>query len=453
MRIHEIKTPPPVAELIERFGARRDAFVLDSSQSNDGLGQWSFFGADPYLVLSGKDGIYTDSDSLDGPEQVDGLSLLSERLKSHKIENTTGIPFIGGAVGFLSYDYGRQLESVPVLAKDDRSIPDLHFGFYDGVAALNVETGVLYLVALGIRGDAAEVVQELVALVEGERLGTGGTRVSCGDWEWNLSESEFLQAVESVRAYIASGDVYQVNLSQRARATYEGAPLALFQALRKGNPSPDGAYLDFGGWQLMSTSPEQFLSKRGQLLETRPIKGTRPRTGDLKQDALATKELQNSLKDRAELLMIVDLERNDLGRVAKYGTVRVEGLYQLENYTRVMHQTARVRAELRDGLDIFDCLRATFPGGSITGAPKVRAMEIIEELEPTRRGAYCGSVGYIGFDGDAEFNIAIRSLHFKDGYLDYQVGAGIVWDSDAASEFQETLDKGRAIKDAITTLL
>ena len=272
------------------------------------------------------------------------------------------------------------------------------------------------------------------------------------EWKWNLSRADFCTAVRRVRDYIASGDVYQVNLSQRARCTYEGDSLALYQALRLGNPAPYGAYLDLGDWQLISTSPEQFLHKSGRQLETRPIKGTRPRGIDAEANRQNEAALRVSQKDRAELLMIVDLERNDLGRVAEFGSVQVEGLYQLEHYAKVIHQTARVKATLAEHKDIYDALAAIFPGGSITGAPKIRAMQIIEEIEPTRRGAYCGSIGYIGFDGDAEFNIAIRSLHLKDGQLDYQVGGGIVWDSDPEDEYQETLDKARAIRETIDQL-
>jgi para-aminobenzoate synthetase component 1 len=335
---------------------------------------------------------------------------------------------------------------------DDRAIPDLHFGLYDGIAALNHRSGVLYLVALGIRADAAVVLEELRALLDQGAASESPAKPSCGDWQWNFTRSEFIKAIEQVKESIARGEVYQVNLSQRARSAFCGDPLQLYAALRQGNPAPFSAYLDTGELQVLSTSPEQFLRKRGQSLVTRPIKGTRPRVGDPQADQRNAQALQQSEKERAELLMIVDLERNDLGRVAQFGSVQVEQLYHLEHYARVMHQTAQVKASLADGKDVFDCIRATFPGGSITGAPKVSAMQIIERLEPTRRGLYCGSVGYIGFNGDAEFNIAIRSLHVKDGQLDYQVGGGIVWDSDPASEYQETLDKGRAIRETIDAL-
>lgn len=434
MKVVEFQNPPPVEAIIGRFGQRRLSFVLDSAQANDGLGEWSFFGAEPFEVISGS------------------LEDLRSAMRRFQVETHPEIPFCGGAVGYLSYDYGRRLETLPSLARDDRGIPDMHFGLYDGVAALHHSTGKLYLVAQNVRREECEVITQLQAILSDESVEGTSVAASRGSWQWNLTKEDFCKAVQSVRAYIASGDVYQVNLSQRARCTYEGDARLLYQALRQGNPAPYGAYLDLGNWQFISTSPEQFLQKKGPALETRPIKGTRPRGVTPEEDAQHEAELRASDKDRAELLMIVDLERNDLGRVAEFGSVKVEDLYQLERYARVIHQTARVKATLSEDKDIFDVLDALFPGGSITGAPKIRAMEIIEELEPTRRGVYCGSVGYIGFDGDAEFNIAIRSLHLKDGFLDYQVGGGIVWDSDPEAEYQETLDKARAIRETVDQL-
>jgi para-aminobenzoate synthetase component I len=453
MRIVKITRPPAVDDLIECFGARRLPFVLDSSLSNDGLGQWSFFGADPFLVFEGKDGIYQQSETSPAGTAMDGLNGLRDLMARYQIENPTEIPFVGGAVGFFAYDYGRQIEQIPDSTVDDRGMPDVHFGFYDGIAALNHATGELSLIALGIRADADLVLEELRAI-----LAKNVDHQLCektpirGEWEWNLGRQDYLDAVERVRGYIACGDVYQVNLSQRARCSYAGSATQLYRALRVGNPAPYSAFIGSIDFSVLSTSPEQFLRKRGRTLETRPIKGTRPRGSDEVENQRNEQALRTSDKDRAELLMIVDLERNDLGRVAEFGSVQVEGLYHLEHYARVMHQTAQVKARLADGSDVFDCIRALFPGGSITGAPKVRAMEVIEELEPTRRGVYSGSVGYIGFDGNAELNIAIRSLHLKGGYLDYQVGGGIVWDSEPESEYQETLDKGRAIRETVDVL-
>ena len=435
MRIVEIQNPPPVEALIERFGQLRLSFVLDSAQANDGLGDWSFFGAEPFETITGS------------------LEDLRAAMSRFQVPSHSEIPFVGGAVGYLSYDYGRRLETIPAMARDDRGIPDLHFGLYDGVAALNQRTGQLFLIGQNFQGNAESVIEHLRAIVETPNtFAELNSPPQHGLWQWNLTKVDFCAAVQDVRDYIASGDVYQVNLSQRARCAYQGDAQSLYKALRQGNPAPYGAYLDLGSWQLISTSPEQFLRKQGRHLETRPIKGTRPRGLTPEEDQVMEAELRASEKDRAELLMIVDLERNDLGRVAEFGSVHVEGLYGLERYARVIHQTARVKATLAEGKDIFDALNALFPGGSITGAPKIRAMEIIEELEPTRRGAYCGSIGYIGFDGNAEFNIAIRSLHLKDGFLDYQVGGGIVWDSEPEAEYQETLDKARAIRETIDQL-
>ena len=482
MKIVEITCPPSVDELIERFGARRLPFVLDSSLSNDGLGQWSFFGAEPFLVFEGKERAYIErrfSSSGEEPRAVsgDGLDLLRGLMAECRVENASGIPFVGGAVGFLAYDYGRQIELLPRLAEDDRELPDLYFGFYDGVAALNHETGVLSLITLGIRGDVDVVLEELREIVDSlegnapslppqeeprllgcrmaeaaEHFPPEGEIATRGAWTFNIEREAYLESVRSVRRYIASGDVYQVNLSHRARCRYEGGAVALYRALRVGNPAPYSAFIAADSFSVLSTSPEQLLRKRGRSIETRPIKGTRPRGETVAEDRANAEALRCSEKDRAELLMIVDLVRNDLGRVAEFGSVHVEALYHQEHYARVMHQTAQVKATLAAGCDVFDCIRALFPGGSITGAPKIRAMEVIEELEPTRRGVYTGSVGYLGFDGNAELNIAIRSLHLKGGYLDYQVGGGIVWDSDPESEYQETLDKGRAIRETVDAL-
>lgn len=432
----ELEGPWSAEDLLRCFSEGKRAFALDSAQSNDGLGQWSFFGANPFKVISGDAGL------------AELRSAMLPYLRTVKGE----IPFMGGAVGYLAYDYGRRLERIAKKALDDRSIPDMCFGLYDGIAALEHRTGKLHLIALGIKAPAETVLRELEAQVRQPPPEVDGSPPVRGPWQWNSTEAEFMESVERIKTYIASGDAYQVNLSRRARCAYTGGPLQLYEALRRGNPAPFGAYLDCGDWQLLSTSPEQFLRKRGRELVSRPIKGTRPRGKGLEEDAALATDLGASEKERAELLMIVDLVRNDLGRVADYGSVEVEQLYHLERYARVMHQTAQVRARLAEGKDIYDCIAALFPGGSITGAPKVRAMEIIEELEPTRRGVYCGSMGYVGFDGEAELNIAIRSLHLKDGQLDYQAGGGIVWDSDPKSEFQETLDKGRAIHETIEAL-
>ena len=434
MKTHEIKNPPSAEVLVEVFGRRAQPFILESAQSRYGLGEWSFFGAEPFDVLR-------DVDLADVRRKMQGYPMASHQW----------IPFCGGAVGYISYDYGRRLEVIPELTVDDREVSDLYFALYDGVAALHHPTGRLVLTGCGMSEAADVTINRMRGWLDcSEPVSERPPQL--GPWESNMTEQVFCNAVERIRGYIASGDVYQVNLSHRARCSFEGDALSLFQALRRGNPAPYGAFIAADDLTFLSTSPEQFIRKRGIDLETRPIKGTLPRGRNSSSDRINEATLRSSEKDRAELLMIVDLERNDFGRIAEFGSVRVEGLFQLEHYASVIHQTAQVKARLGEGCDFYDALCATFPGGSITGAPKIRAMEIIEELEPTRRGIYCGSVGYIGFDGDAEFNIAIRSLHLKDGVLDYQVGSGIVWDSDPQGEYQETLDKARAIRETLDAL-
>ena len=435
MQVETIHNPPPLDILVQRFSVGLHPFVLDSAQSNNGLGKWSFFGAEPFSVIQGE------------------LQDVRAAMASYQLKNTTDIPFVGGAVGYISYDYGRRIEDIPSLASDDRRIPKLRFGLYDSIAAYDHTSGKLHLVASGQSKPTGEGLNALRRLLYCQTEMPSSKAVpSIGPWEWNMNQASFCRAVDEIKDYIAKGDVYQVNLSRRARCRFDGSLLALYLALRKGNPAPYCAYLNNGEFSILSTSPEQFLEKRGSELVSRPIKGTRPRGRSSDEDLHFAEQLARSPKERAELLMIVDLVRNDLGRVAEYGSVRVEDLYQIEQYSRVIHQTAQVKARLAAGKDVYDCIHTLFPGGSITGAPKIRAMQIIEEIEPTRRDAYCGSIGYIGFDGDAEFNIAIRSLHLLDGHLDYQVGGGIVWDSVPEDEYLETCHKARAIHETIEAL-
>ena len=266
-----------------------------------------------------------------------------------------------------------------------------------------------------------------------------------GLYYWSL----YLAGVAAVRAAILEGDVYQVTLSQRFEAAFDGDPAALYARLRTVNPAPFSAFVDTGRAAVLSSSPERFLAVRGRRVETRPIKGTRPRTGRPDEDARARRDLESSAKDAAELAMIVDLQRNDVGRVAEYGSVEVADAGAIEEYAMVQHRVAVVNATLRRGASSEDLLRATFPGGSITGAPKIAAMRIIEELEGVRRGVFTGSIGWIGFDGDLDLNIAIRTIVAERGVAHFHVGGGIILDSKPTEEYQETLDKGRALAAAL----
>ena len=325
--------------------------------------------------------------------------------------------FDGYAIGYFGYDLKNQIEKLPARAADDLGLPDCWFGFYPDV-----------------------LVQCATPAAPATTLPRPG-RPPVADRQ----REPFLQAVRRAQEYIAAGDIYQVNLSQRFQCAVTADAPAIYLALRETNPAPYAAYLDIGDAQILSSSPECFLKISGRQVTTRPIKGTRPRSAD-------PAELLRSPKDNAELLMITDLERNDLGKVCEFGSVRVTELRRVETYATVHHLVSTVTGTLRADVSHVECVRACFPGGSITGAPKIRAMEIIDELEPVARGVYCGAIGYFGPGGESQFNIAIRTVVVKDGRATFHAGAGIVADSDPQAEYEETLAKAQGIFHALDQL-
>ena len=469
--IEEIPLALPPAALFAGLHGRPCAFFLDSGLSSGGLGAYSFIGFDPFLVFSAKGRAITlTRDGRAETHTGDPLAELQVLLRRYAAPPPTlrsqvsafsspKIPFTGGAVGFFGYELCTQLEKLPRTSPDDLpEVPDLAFAFYDGIIAHEHATARTWLVANPVHtASAATILARIRAAVSQlSTLGPCPSALSTLNAQPSSPTSDFTPAsyaaaVARIKAYIASGDVYQVNLTQRFEAPLPCAPFALYQRLRARSPSPFATYLNLGAVQIASSSPERLLRIHDRHIETRPIKGTRRRDADPAADARLARELLASVKDRAELLMIVDLERNDLGRVCDYGSVQVDDLWRLESHPTVHHLVANVSGTLRAGCDAIDCVCATFPGGSITGAPKIRAMEIIDELEPHRRHVYTGAIGYLGFDGNCDLNIAIRTLTCVNRRAYYHVGAGIVWDSDPASEYQETLDKGRAMHDALTT--
>ncbi len=362
------------------------------------------------------------------------LSKLQEFYDSCKRFSLPDLPF--GIYGYISYDLNRFIEKVPSPFVNDLSMPDLHFILpYQTLIFDNVE-GTAYQVSFG----------EFVDLT--------GSSYSRGDFKSaflkaNMDRDYFVWAVEKIKGYIESGDSFQVNFSQRLDVLFEGDFLELYVRLREINPSPFSFYFELGEFTAVSCSPERLVSVRGNIVETRPIAGTRRRGRSEEEDRELERELLLSEKERAEHIMLVDLERNDLGRICKYGTVEVDELMVLEKYSHVTHIVSNVRGVLREGIEPTDVIRALFPGGTITGAPKVRTMEIISEVEPTWRGLYTGSVGYMAFNGDMDFNIVIRTLLFKGNLGTLQVGAGIVWDSEPIKEYEETLHKGRALLESL----
>jgi para-aminobenzoate synthetase component I len=384
-------------------------------------------------------------------------------------------PFQGGIAGLFGYDLGRSLEWLPTPRTDEFGVPALAVGFYDVVVAFDHLAGKAWIISQGFpesepslrQRRARRRLDEVRGWIAGET--PSATAVAGGPYgsvearslspqfftadvtgvSSNFSKDGYLEAVQRAIDYIYAGDVFQVNLSQRLLVPAEDNTVALYGRLRRCNPAPFAGYFDLGDFQIVSASPERFLRVSGREVETRPIKGTRPRTGDPAVDRAAEDDLLASAKDRAENVMIVDLMRNDLARVCEPRSVRVGQLCGVEPYQHVLHLVSSVHGRLRDGRSPVDLLRAAFPGGSVTGAPKIRAMEIIAELEPTARGAYCGSLGYLGFDGSTDLSILIRTITAGRGWWQFPVGGGIVADSVPENEYEETWHKAEGLLRAL----
>jgi para-aminobenzoate synthetase component 1 len=460
--VEEVFMAPEAAWCFEAFAPRPFSFFLDSGMDPAKLGRYSFLGSDPFLVLRSRG----DSVTLirDGKEKVrrgNPFDILGELLKTYKLDGSrVNVPFTGGAVGYFSYDLCHFIERLPTCAVDDLQLPECYLAFYDAAVVFDhlenrtciVSTGFPELDETKRLRRAGERLRELRsrALLAVPPSALPPPVPARGNvLKANFTHEGYLEAVAKAREFICAGDIFQVNLSQRFETDLNMPPYELYKKLRKINPAPFANYFNFDGVSIVGASPERFLKVRGDRVETRPIKGTKPRGKTPGEDRALAASLLKSVKDRAENIMIVDLERNDIGRVCRYGTVKVTELAILETYPTVFHLTSTVVGQLTEGKDRVDLLKATFPGGSITGAPKVRAMEIIDELEPTRRSVYTGSLGYLSFGGDMDLDIVIRTIIIRDGRAYFQVGGAIVYDSEPESEYIETLDKGRALMRAL----
>lgn len=343
------------------------------------------------------------------------------------------LPFIGGALGYFSYDLGRRVERMPALAQHDLHTPDMAIGFYDWALIVDHQLSTACLVGFDLDTHWQWLSEQAPKQTAQFEL--------TGPWSSNMTKATYATKFQQVQEYLRSGDCYQINLAQRFKAPYQGSEWQAYKKLERVNQGPFSAFVRTELGAIISVSPERFLQVKDRLIETKPIKGTRPRSDDPTADQLAAEDLASAEKDQAENLMIVDLLRNDVGRVAKPGTVHVPKLFDVESFPAVHHLVSTIRAQLDDKYSNADLLRASFPGGSITGAPKVRAMEIIEELEPHRRNAYCGSIGYLSRHGQMDTSITIRTLVAEQGELHVWAGGGLVADSQCDSEYQETLDK------------
>ncbi|MBY8160886.1 aminodeoxychorismate synthase component 1 [Vibrio fluvialis] len=367
--------------------------------------------------------------------QDDPFELLAT-LKQHylpALQYSDDLPFIGGALGYFAYDLGRRVERLPSLAEHDLTAPDMAVGLYEWAIVVDHQ-----LKTARVIGQNIENAESLLA--DGNQKPLTPFALS-SPWQSNMTPNSYREKFTQVQEYLLSGDCYQINLAQRFQAHYQGSEWLAYLKLEQFNLAPFSAFIRTEQGAILSVSPERFLQVKDRIIETKPIKGTRPRSGDPVVDAANAAELAQAEKDQAENLMIVDLLRNDIGRVAKPGSVHVPKLFDIESFPAVHHLVSTIRAELDSQYDCADLLRACFPGGSITGAPKVRAMEIIEELEPHRRSAYCGSIGYISRHGRMDTSITIRTLVAQNQQLYAWAGGGVVADSQCEAEYQETLDK------------
>ena len=436
------------AELYTYFAGTDASVFLDSSLVNK-LGRYSVIGAVPYLKLVKEgNGFYINGEK----ETTCSFEIyLKTYLAEHKDKNNTELPIISGAIGYFSYEYGRKLMEVDSAKEDLVSIPDAVLVFYDFYIIEDRQEQRTYLIANGITGEAAKLMDEMETRINGKPV----YMQKESDTEYpievlpNFAKDEYKQAVDRMIRYIIEGDIYIVNMTQQLTVKSDKVPLDVFYDLRENNPSPFGGYFDYGDFQIVCASPERFLKMQKGHVNTRPIKGTRKRGETPEEDMLMRTELENSEKDKSELLMIVDLERNDLNRVCNPGSVKVTELFTVEEYATVFHLVSDIEGDLEESKNVMDLLEAAFPGGSITGAPKYRAMEIIDEMENNKRNLYTGSIGYLTLDGDCDFNIVIRTALHKDGKYYLGVGGGITAESDLEFEYEETLQKAKAVLQAM----
>lgn len=470
--LHEVSGSTSPEQLAGQLTGEPGVVVLRTQSFDAPHARYSFVAARPFLRFRSF-GSRCEMRSADGTHEQFGnpWQLLNVLMSRYEIIDAVDLPFpLGGCFGYWGYDLKNFVEpKLPRTAVNDLELPDCHVGFYGSLVVFDHRLGKTWIVSTGLNADGSRDEGRLrseldfwrdrlrAAQEDGRPAGPGfsnggGSTPSPAPPatpESNLNREQFIARVNEAQRYIRLGHIYQVNLSHRLSAEYGGSGWNMFERLADVSPAPFAAYLDCGDFQIASSSPELFLRVSGRHIVTRPIKGTRPRSADPTRDAQLTYELQTSTKEMSELVMITDLLRNDLGRFCEFGSVQVPELVRLERYAHVQHLVSTVEGRLRHGCTHFDAFASAFPGGSITGAPKIRAMEIIDQLEPITRGPYTGSLGYLGFNRESQLSIIIRTAVIKAGYAYFNVGAGIVADSDAEAEYEETLAKARGFGAAL----
>lgn len=450
--IREIDIKADIFNIYKIFKDQRESIFLDSSKEESKFSKYSFIGLNPFIKFTSYKDKITILDYKNDKEEIKKgnpfLELESLVLK-YKISYPYKIPLVSGALGYFSYDIGRTLEKIPKTAIEDVIIPESYFLFYDNIIIADLQEKKIFVTALGILEDSNKSIGKIESLIK-NNLENKSDIFDIGDineekFNSNFTKKTYIDGVKKVKDYILSGDVYITNFTQRMWCESKEDSFKIYSKLRQINKAPFSAFLNLNGFEIISSSPERFLNVVDNVVTTRPIKGTRPRGKDKIEDEKNKLELKNSEKDKAELLMIVDLERNDLSKVCKKNTVKVTELFTLEEYDTVFHLVSEIKGELKDDVTSIKCMKECFPGGSITGAPKIRSMEVIEEVEGVRRGIYTGSIGYFDFRGNSDFNIVIRTILKKDNKAYFGVGGGITIESEEVSEYQESLDKAKAL--------
>lgn len=428
-------------EMYNQFKNQKDTILLDSSKEDKNLSKYSFIGLNPFLIFESKERkSYINGKLVEG----EPFKVLENIVNEYKINIKDEIPFLSGAIGYISYDSGRMLEDIPDISVEDFKIPDIRFVFYKNIIICDLINDKKYITDIEGCKESIHNILSIIhngSKIEDEKV----VDKSKNTFYSNFVKEDYKNSVTKLKDYIVTGDVYIANMTQRFWCYNNEESFKIYKRLRSINKAPFSAYLNFEDFQIISSSPERFIQVENNKAHTRPIKGTRPRGANIEDDEKNKLELINSEKDKAELLMVVDLERNDFSKVCKPHTVKVTENFKLEKYATVFHLVSTVEGELKNNVSAVKCIKECFPGGSITGTPKIRAMEIIEELEGLKRNIYTGSIGYFDFRGNCDFNIVIRTIVKKDNKAYFGVGGGITYDSIEEDEYNETLDKAKAL--------
>ncbi|WP_288221347.1 aminodeoxychorismate synthase component I [uncultured Clostridium sp.] len=442
IKIREVKINFNPLEVYSVFKNEKDTILLDSSNKDDNLSKFSFIGINSFMSFeSKKEKAFIDNFEVEGaPFEV--LDNLIKKYYNNE-SNYSYIPLLSGAIGYISYDTCRILEDIPNKSEEDFSISDMRFIFYNNIIIFDLINNKQFITSLNGKEDEIDWI--LSKINKCKQIKETEVKEINKKFVSNFKKEDYKAAIRKLKDYIVSGDVYIANMTQRFYTENNEDAFEIYKKLRSINKAPFSAFLNFSDFQIASSSPERFIEINNKKVITRPIKGTRPRGGNKEEDIKNSLELLNSEKDKAELLMVVDLERNDLSKVCKPHSVKVTELFKLETYATVFHLVSTIEGELREDVSAIKCIKECFPGGSITGTPKIRAMEIIEELEGLKRNIYTGSIGYFDFRGNADFNIAIRTIVKKENKAYLGVGGGITYDSNEEDEYNETLDKAKAL--------